>query len=284
MTFFKLSAFAGLSILLISCSAAGVLNGITPSGSFDRDKNVAYGDGPRQTMDIYRADAPKSGAPVIIFVHGGGWNAGDKKMYKFVAEGFTKDGYDVVVPNYRLHPGMKYPDMVVDTGAAINDVAMRYPDRAIVLMGHSAGAYNVLQAVVAPEVSGIDACAAVSGVVSLAAPTGIYPLTDEPYVSIFPIDKLLGDDGPANRTPDRAPPLFLVNGLDDGTVRPTNATIMADRYQALGLRADAKTYAGMGHVDAVRVLSRHFDGDSDLKGDILRFIDGLPSGPDYCQT
>jgi len=282
MTVFKFSALAGLSSLLIGCSAAGVLNGITPSGSFDRDKNVSYGDGPRQMMDIYRADEPKVDAPVIVFVHGGGWNAGDKSMYKFVAEGFTKDGYDVVVPNYRLYPNMTYPDMVVDTGAAVNDVAVRYPGKPIVLIGHSAGAYNVLQTVVAPEVSGVDACANVSGVIALAAPTGVYPLTDEPYISIFPEYRLTGDDGPANRTPDRAPSLFLVNGLDDGTVRPTNATIMAERYTEAGLRAVAKTYEGMGHVDAVRVLSRHFDGGSTLKTDILSFIDGLPSGPDYC--
>jgi acetyl esterase/lipase len=282
MTIFKFSALAGLSSLLIGCSAAGVLNGITPSGSFDRDKNVSYGDGPRQMMDIYRADKPKAGAPVIVFVHGGGWNTGDKSMYKFVAEGFTKDGFDVVVPNYRLHPNMKYPDMVVDTGAAVNDVAIRYPDRPIVLIGHSAGAYNVLQTVVAPEVSGVDVCANVSGVVALAAPTGVYPLTDEPYISIFSEHRLTGDDGPANRSPDRAPPLFLVNGLDDGTVRATNATIMAESYVAMGLRAEAKTYEGMGHVDAVRVLSRLFDGGSTLKDDILSFIDDLPSGLDYC--
>ncbi|MGJ8559258.1 MAG: alpha/beta hydrolase [Litorimonas sp.] len=284
MNLFKFPALAGLSTLLISCSAAGVLNGITPSSSFDRDKNVAYGDGPRQMMDIYHADEPKADAPVIIFVHGGGWNAGDKSMYKFVAEGFTKDGFDVVVPNYRLWPDMVYPEMVMDTAAAVKDVSMRYPGRPLVLMGHSAGAYNVLQTVVAPDVSGVDACANVSGVVALAAPTGVYPLKEEPYISIFADDRLTGDDGPANRTPIRSPALFLVNGLDDKTVRPTNATIMADRYRALGLRAEAKTYDGMGHVDAVRVLSRHFDGDSSLKADILRFIDGLPSGPDYCRS
>ena len=280
----KRSAIPAFAMMLASCSAAGLLNGITPSGSFDRDKNIAYGDGERQQMDIYRADEPKAGAPVIVFVHGGGWNAGDKSMYKFVAEGFTKDGYDVVVPNYRLYPGMAYPEMVVDTGAAVNNVAARFPDRALVLIGHSAGAYNVLQTVVAPDVSGVDACAQVAGVVALAAPTGVYPLTDEPYISIFPENRLTGDDGPANRTPEAAPALFLVNGLDDETVRPANATTMAERYRALGLRAEAKTYAGMSHVDAVRVLSRHFDGDSPLKGDILSFINGLPSGPDFCRS
>ena len=280
----KLSALPALAMLLVGCSAAGVLNGITPSGSFDRDKDIRYGDGSRQTMDLYRAATPRSDAPVIVFVHGGGWNAGDKSMYKFVAEGFTKDGYDVAVPNYRLWPDMTYPDMVVDTGLAVQYVARRFPGRSLVLIGHSAGAYNVLQTVVAPDISSFDVCTNVAGVVALAAPTGVYPVTDEPYISIFPEDRLTGQDGPANRTPDRAPPLFLVNGLADKTVRAANATVMADRYQALGLRAEAKTYADMSHIDAVRVLSRHFDGDSSLKSDILTFIETLPAGPDHCAS
>lgn len=277
-----LSLFS-LAVSLVACSGTGVLNGITPSGSFERDKNVRYGDGPRQTMDIYRSDADISRKPVILFSHGGGWNARDKSEFKFVAEGFTKDGFDVVVPNYRLYPGMSYPDMVVDTGAAINGVAARFPDRPIVLIGHSAGAYNVLQAVVAPEVSGLDVCSTVSGVVALAAPTGVIGLKEEPYISIFPEHRLTGPDGPANRTPERAPPLMLVNGTDDETVRTANATEMAARYKKLGLRADAKIYDGMGHVGAVLGLSRHFDGDSTLKADILRFIDTLPDGPDFCE-
>ena len=186
----KLSALPALAMLLVGCSAAGVLNGITPSGSFDRDKDIRYGDGSRQTMDLYRAATPRSDAPVIVFVHGGGWNAGDKSMYKFVAEGFTKDGYDVAVPNYRLWPDMTYPDMVVDTGLAVQYVARRFPGRSLVLIGHSAGAYNVLQTVVAPDISSFDMCTNVAGVVALAAPTGVYPVTDEPYISIFPEDRL----------------------------------------------------------------------------------------------
>lgn len=282
MKFLKLSALPTFAMLLASCSAAGVLNGITPSGSFDREKNIDYGDGDRQQMDIYRAEQPKLGSPVIVFVHGGGWNAGDKSMYKFVAEGFTKEGYDVAVPNYRLYPGMQYPDMVIDIGAAVNNVAMRYPGRALVLIGHSAGAYNVLQTVVAPDVSSVDVCSTVAGVVSLAAPTGVFPLTDEPYISIFPNDRLTGNDGPANRRPEQVPPLLLINGDADETVRVANATDMADRYQALGLRADAKIYPGMSHVDAVRYLSRHFDGDSPLKDDIIDFIEALPTQGDFC--
>ncbi|MGB6230271.1 MAG: alpha/beta hydrolase [Litorimonas sp.] len=264
----------GLALVLAGCSAAGVLNGITPSSSFERDKGVAYGQADRQTMDIYRAAEPKAGSPVIVFVYGGGWTRGSKGMYKFVAEGFTKDGYDVVVPDYRLYPDSVYPDMVRDTGAAVRAVAARFPDRSLVLMGHSAGGYNVLMTALAPDLSGVDVCGRIAGVVSLAAPTGAYPMTDEPYVSIFP-ERFGGNDAPINRTDRPFPPLYLVNGLDDTTVGHPNATQLGE---ALGSgRVTVKLYEGMNHIDPVRVLSRHFDGDSPLKEDIVTFIDALPA-------
>lgn len=281
MKSFKLSALPALAMLLVGCSAAGVLNGITPSGSFDRDKNIAYGDSDRQTMDVYRASEPKAGSPLIVFVHGGGWTRGNKGMYKFVAEGFTKDGFDVVVPNYRIYPSSIYPEMIVDTGAAVNAAADMFPDRSIVLIGHSAGAYNVLMAAMAPEISKLSVCPQIAGIVSLAAPTGAYPMTDAPYTTIFP-GRFKGDDAPMGRTADRLPPVWLINGGEDTTVGPANATLLAERLEEGGLRASSTIYEDMNHIDPVRVLSRHFDGKSPLKADIVRFIDGLPTGTDHC--
>ena len=268
--------------LLAACSAAGVLNGITPSSTFDRTKNVSYGDHARAVMDIYRADTPRADAPGLVFVHGGSWSEGDKGIYKFLAEGFTKEGFDVVVPNYRLYPEARYPDMVVDTGRAAA-AAARELGRDVVLIGHSAGGYNALMAAMAPDVSGLDVCATVAGLISLAAPTGAYPLTDEPFVTIFP-ERFGGADAPVNRVEGaRLPPVMLVNGLDDTTVGPKNVEVLGDAMEARGLRVERKLYPGMNHVDAVRVLSRHFDGDSPLKGDMIRFIDALDAGrADHC--
>jgi len=87
---------------LAACAPVKILNGITPSSSFEKTKDVSFGTGERDEMDIYRADTPKSGAPVLVFVHGGSWDSGSKDIYKFLAEGFTKSGYDIAVPNYTL--------------------------------------------------------------------------------------------------------------------------------------------------------------------------------------
>jgi acetyl esterase/lipase len=271
----RLSALPGFAMLLVGCSAAGVLNGITPSSSFDRDKNIAYGDEDRQTMDIYRASEPKSDTPVIVFVYGGGWTRGEKGMYKFVAEGFTKEGFDVAVPNYRLYPDSVYPDMITDTGKAVNAVADAFPGRTLVLMGHSAGGYNVLMTAMATDLSNVSSCDRIAGVISLAAPTGAYPMTDEPYTTIFP-DRFQGQDAPINRVKRDLPPIMLVNGKDDTTVGFGNAVKLSKRLDAAGHETTLSIYDDMNHIDPVRVLSRHFDGGSTLKTDILTFIDGLP--------
>ncbi|GLQ19573.1 carboxylesterase [Algimonas porphyrae] len=260
-----------------------MLNGITPSSSFDRDKDIAYGELPRQTMDIYRAAEPVSDAPVIMFVYGGGWTRGSKGMYKFAAEGFTQQGYDVVVPDYRLYPDSRYPDMITDTGAAVLAAAERFPDRDLVLIGHSAGGYNVLMTALAPDLSGVDACDRIAGIISLAAPTGAYPMTDEPYLTIFP-DHFKGDDAPMARTVDALPPVMLVNGREDETVGYKNASALGERLTAQGLVADVRIYDDMNHIDPVRVLSRYFDGGSTLKDDIVTFVQGLPDRSARCDA
>ncbi|MGB3455306.1 MAG: alpha/beta hydrolase [Litorimonas sp.] len=281
MTLFRLSALFAAAAALVGCSAASLLNGITPSSTFDRDKGLSYGALDRQTYDIYRAADPKADAPVIVFVYGGGWTDGKKGMYKFVAEGFTKEGFDVVVPDYRLYPDSVFPDMITDTGLAVQAAATAFPDRPLVLMGHSAGGYNVLMTAMAPDLSGVDVCGRVAGVVGLAAPTGAFPMTDAPYTTIFP-DRFRSDDNPVARVGGALPPVMLVNGRDDTTVGDRNAVVLAEALEASGQRADLHLYDDMNHIDPVRVLSRHFDDQSPLKGDILRFIDSLPAGPDTC--
>ena len=262
---------------LAACNGAALLNTLTPSSSFDRERGVAYGDHPRQTLDVYRADAPREGAPTVVFVHGGGWEDGSKGHYKFIGDSFAKEGFDVVVPDYRLHPEAVYPSVVEDTARAAA-WAVRAFDRPVVLMGHSAGGYNALQTVFAPELAapaGLDACESVAGVVALAAPTGAYELEEEPYISVFP-GRFLGDDAPLNRAKagmTEVPRVLFVHGEDDTTVGPRNSTDLAG---LLGDRAQVNLYEGRGHVDVVRLLARLFEDDSTIKGDVVAFIEGLP--------
>jgi len=286
MTRFKsLAAFFAAATAIAACAPVSILNGITPSSTFDRTKNVSFGEGKRDELDIYRAEKPKDGAPVLMFVHGGSWDSGSKGIYKFLAEGFTNSGYDIVVPNYRIYPDAKFPDFLEDNAKAVAFTTEIFPDRKIVLIGHSAGAYNVLMLALRDKYlsgAGIDRCAVISGVVGLAAPTGIVPLDSAPLTTIFP-DRFTADDAVLNNVNGPAPAIFLGHGESDTTVYPQNSIALAEKIEARGGRAQVELYPGQSHTDVVKVLSRHFDGSVTLKADIVAFIDSLPNTGELCR-
>ena len=272
-------------ILLTSCASVDILNGITPSSTFDRRKNVSFGEGGRDKLDVYRSEKPKADTPLLMFVHGGSWDSGSKDIYKFLAEGFTKSGYDIVVPNYRLYPDAQYPDFIDDNAKAVAYMAKEFPGRKLVLIGHSAGAYNVLMLGLRDDFlnrAGVDRCTAVSGIVSLAAPVGVAPLESAPLTEIFP-DRFTADDAVLNNVTGPAPAVFLGHGEIDTTVSPINATRLSEKIVARGGVAQVEIYPGQSHRDVVKVLSRHFEGDATLKADILNFIEGLPASGPTCR-
>lgn len=283
--YMKFIALFASATALVACAPVTVLNGITPSSTFDKMKNVSFGEGLRDVMDIYRAEDPKTDSPVLMFVHGGSWDSGSKNIYKFLAEGFTKSGYDVVVPNYTLYPQAKFPNFLNDNARAVAFTAGKFPDRPIVLMGHSAGGYNVLMLGLRDEfleAADVSLCNRVAGIVALAAPTGIVPLESERLIEIFP-DRFTGEDAALNNVNKPIPPLFLGHGESDTTVYPRNSEALAEKVTARGGKAIVEVYPGQSHTDVVKVLSRHFDGDTNLKSDIVSFIDGLPTqSENYC--
>lgn len=110
------------------------------------DVDVAYGDGPQETLDIFQAQSGQGLAPVMVFVHGGYWRSLDKADHSFVAPPFTQAGTCVVVPNYALCPAVTIPDITLQMVKALawtfRNIA-RYggdPGR-ITVVGHSAGGH-----------------------------------------------------------------------------------------------------------------------------------------------
>lgn len=109
--------------------------------------DLAYGDGPNETLDVFPPTAPGQGAvPVLVFVHGGYWRSLDKAQHAFVAPAFTAAGALVVVPNYALAPAVSIETITLQMVKAVAWVhahAARYggdPSR-IVVAGHSAGGH-----------------------------------------------------------------------------------------------------------------------------------------------
>ncbi len=86
--------------------------------------------------------------PVLLFVHGGNWNSGDKKLYGFFGRNFAKKGITTVIVGYTLSPNANYDNMAKQVAKAIewtkNNIADYKGDpNSIFLTGHSAGGHLV---------------------------------------------------------------------------------------------------------------------------------------------
>lgn len=127
----------------------GTLLELPPGATLDAD--IPYGDDPAQRLDVYRPAAGTSAAPVIVFVHGGGWRRGDKAMAQMVANKvphWLGCGHVVVSINYRMLPDADPVQQAEDVARALafvqREAAFWGGDAArVALVGHSAGAHLV---------------------------------------------------------------------------------------------------------------------------------------------
>src|SRR5262249_52477442 len=114
-------------------------------------RNQSYGEDPRQILDVYRPTA-RTGAPIVIFVHGGAYVRGDKdgagEAYGNIATWFARQGMLGINATYPLAPAAKWPAGATSVGAMVawakaNAARFGGDSNRIILIGHSAGATHV---------------------------------------------------------------------------------------------------------------------------------------------
>lgn len=298
----------GLSFWSLAMAAGILATGVAHSAEYlvttKTDITFAEHDGVKLLGDLY---LPKGldKAPVLVAVHGGGWQGGNRKFYTYWGPYLAKNGYAVFAIEYRLmKPGVKtYPGAVYDTKAAVQYVRANAaelnvdPDR-IGMIGDSAGGH--LSALVAlageePQFSSEyrnDPHAQVSAKVKTVV--GIYGVYDmlaqwEHDLLSRPRDnigeKFLGAAPHTNRkvyfeaspisyaTADKnAPRFLLVHGTDDDVVDPaTQSTAFLKALKQAGFFARTVVIPGAGHffiTDPVDDTS--FGGFAGPK--VLRFL------------
>ena len=161
---FRLYDFASYSI-----------NYLTPKDTFEKEEHLAYGLKARNRLDLYRTKNPKKQKPLIVFVHGGSWQHGNKRDCLFIGETFAREGFDVAVINYQLAPENIFPAFVDDLAQAIhylnqNKVKLNISTDNMILMGHSAGAFNVMSVVYSAQSQNFKYKDQIKAIVGLAGP------------------------------------------------------------------------------------------------------------------
>ena len=105
--------------------------------------DVAYGDAERRRLDIFPAS---TGAPTLVYLHGGYWQSGDKSAYSFLGGSFVDKGVSLVVMNYTLCPQTTVPAITEEVRHGLtwlyrNSARYGLASGRINVTGHSAGGH-----------------------------------------------------------------------------------------------------------------------------------------------
>jgi acetyl esterase/lipase len=174
-------------------------------GGVEVIRDLSYGDHRRQVLDVYRpsgnaAAGDLEGLPVVMFVHGGAFERGDRNItpdiYANVPIWFARNGCVGVNVEYRLAPEAAYPAGARDIGAAVNWVHDHIrghggdPTR-ILLVGHSAGGTHVASYIFDARARG-EAAPRVAGQVLIGARVRADVLPENPNAA--GVRAYFGDD------------------------------------------------------------------------------------------
>ncbi|MEO8109582.1 MAG: alpha/beta hydrolase [Ginsengibacter sp.] len=238
--------------------------------------NVSYGNDPLQDMDVYLpASRSSSSTKVLVMIHGGAWESGDKADLNEYVDTMKKrlPDYAIFNINYRLSiNGVNtFPTQENDTKAALQyiiDNAGNYIiSKKLVLLGASAGGHLALlqgykyNTPVVPK-----------AIISFFGPTDMTAMYNDPANPLIPpqlaivVGKtpvqdpaLYANSSPVNFVSSSSPPTILLHGGQDPLVKPSQAITLQAKLQAAGVVNEYVFYPTDGHGWVGPDLSDSFD-------------------------
>lgn len=254
------------------------LNRLTPRKGYSVQENVAYGLRARHRLDLFRTQTPREHRPLIVFVHGGAWMHGDKKDYRFIGEAFAKEGFDVAVINYHLAPEHIFPASIDDLSLALNylnvhQLKYQISTEKVVLMGHSAGAFNVMSALYHPKPYEIQCRSQITAIIGLAGP----------YHFDYKGDPICADAFDQNRPYQEVMPYYFVESNrvkhyllvaeNDDVVGLSNAVDLDRRLKEKGNYSQLWTVPRIGHISMIGSVSSLFSRYFTTKQKIMQALE-----------
>lgn len=276
-------ALAGLVAVVLSGCQSALFTGLNlRSGSEGVvvTKNVVFDPATGLAMDVYR---PTSGdhLPTVVFFYGGSWKSGKREWYAWVGETLARQGIVVAVPDYRLWPKVRMDGFVGDAAHAVAYVDAHagewHGDRTkLFLMGHSAGAH--IAALLATDQHWLKDVGMqpdkLAGFIGLAGPYDFLPLTDADYVDMFGHTAAeQARSQPVNFVDGDEPPMLLLHGESDTTVKPSNTVSLAKKMRAHGEPVTVTMYPDMAHIG---ILLKLGSKTSAVRDDVVRFVKATP--------
>ena len=217
-------------------------------------ETVAYGPGPREVMDVFSAG---DDAPVVVFLHGGYWQALDKDWFSGLAPALLAHGVGLAIPSYDLAPAVRLGQILSQVRAAVEAIRARTGKRPVVF-GHSAGGH--MAACMLSE-GRASAAVAISGVFDLAPliPTSLNEalrLDEMEAAALSPIHWPVPDGSTPGGTI-----LDCVVGGEESPEFLRQSRVMAELWGARGVETRYEALPGLNHFT---VLDPLFDPETAL--------------------
>ena len=209
---------------------------------------VPYGTDKEQYF-LYYEPSQLVSDKVVIWVHGGGWNAGNPKFFDYVGQYMARAGYRFVSIGYRLSPKNKYPTQIEDVCAAFNAAKKYLQDKGIdtsriILSGPSAGAHLSSIMCYSRKIQkeyNVD----ISGVISYAGFGGPYSFRKSMSMTLKMLLGMLFAKGyerkeaePWSLMDSSDIPMLLIQSRHDGLIEFECAVDFADKAAALGNKCE----------------------------------------------
>jgi acetyl esterase/lipase len=245
--------------------------------------DVSYGTDPAQKFDVYVPNAAASPLPLIIFVHGGAWIAGDKGDVAAIAVFLANQGFVVINMNYRLLPTFSYPAPMEDIQmvlqwASRNSGQYRIDVTRIGMSGHSAGGHLSSLYALTQDKNYIADGSTLPRVYAIAPLAGGYTLeginitssrrqdtiiewleTANPQSLGLPIDQIDSSDNVS---------FLLLHGSQDVNSPPAQSILFYEALVAKGVPAEIKIYPGRTHLTLVSGIP----GNDEVAKDLVSFF------------
>lgn len=272
--------------LLVGCDAPPKVR-VPPAVTLHADLGYCHG----QTLDLYVPNDQRGPMPIAMFVHGGGMTGGDKSdLRQAFLDALVKGGFAVASINYRLAPRYEFPAQIEDVTCAVRYLraeATRYglDPHEVFAFGTSVGGELVALAALSGKRSTFDVgqygnqSSALTAVADLFGPANLTQpgsgFTRGDLAEVFGSNLRHGPSlaSPTHYVAPGAPPILVVQGVDDAKVLESQAIELYGDLAAAGDPTRLLLVQHMGHMFVQVGTEPIAPSLGQIANDVVRFFD-----------
>ncbi len=232
-------------------------------------KDIVYKtiDSTELKLDIYHSKDIAKSAPLLIFIHGGGWVKGDKQDYRLYLTDFAQKGYITATIQYRFVKKVKMPGPILDVKSAViwlkKHAEEYHIDKdKIAVIGGSAGAHLAMMIAYSSDDPDFKRdedslfSSRVQAVVELYGPTDLTTeyAREHPYIKVgfsksySEAPEMFAKASPLSYITEDDPPTLIFQGTIDDLVPVIQADMLNEKLKEKGVPVEYHKLKGLPHT------------------------------------